>query len=72
MKIAFVFDGLGFGGIERVGIDYINLCLHMGHEVDIYNLSPKNDALVADRIENYIKGKYGFEGFTFSAYEFKG
>jgi len=46
MKIAFVFDGLGFGGIERVGIDYINLCLHMGHEVDIYNLSPKNDALV--------------------------
>ncbi len=46
MKIAFVFDGLGFGGIERVGIDYIKLCLQMGHEVDVYNLSPKYNALV--------------------------
>ena len=46
MKIAFVFDGLGFGGIERVGIDYIKLCLQMGHEVDVYNLSPQYNALV--------------------------
>ena len=30
MKIAFVFDGLGFGGIERVGIDYIKLCKKSG------------------------------------------
>ena len=46
MKIAFVFDGLGFGGIERVGIDYIKLCLQMGHEVDVYNLSTQYNALV--------------------------
>ena len=25
MKIAMVFDGLGFGGIERVGINYAKL-----------------------------------------------
>ena len=25
MKIAMVFDGLGVGGIERVGIDYMKL-----------------------------------------------
>ncbi len=41
MKISFVFDGLGFGGIERVGLDFINLCKKSGHEVDVYNLSPK-------------------------------
>lgn len=46
MKIAFVFDGLGFGGIERVGIDYINICLGLGHDVDIYNLAPSYNALV--------------------------
>ncbi len=46
MKIAFVFDGLSFGGIERVGIDYIRLCKQMGHEVDVYNLTPKDNQLV--------------------------
>lgn len=45
MKIAFVFDGLGFGGIERVGIDYIRLCVQLGHEVDVYNLAPKESEL---------------------------
>ena len=25
MKITFVFDGLQFGGIERVGVEYIKL-----------------------------------------------
>ena len=24
-KVALVFDGLGFGGIERVGVDYAKL-----------------------------------------------
>lgn len=46
MKIAFVFDGLGFGGIEKVGIDYIRLCLGLGHEVDVYNLNPKYEESV--------------------------
>jgi len=41
MKIAVVFDGLGFGGIERLGIDYIKIMQGLGHEVDVYNLTPK-------------------------------
>lgn len=40
MKIAIVFDGLGTGGIERVGVDYVRLFLRMGHQVTIYNLQP--------------------------------
>ena len=42
MKIAIVFDGLGFGGIERVGTDYIKILRGLGHEVDVYNINPKN------------------------------
>lgn len=42
MKIAVVFDGLGYGGIERVGIDYIKILQRLGHEVDVYNINPKN------------------------------
>lgn len=59
MKIAFVFDGLGFGGIERVGIDYIRLCKQMGHEVDVYNLSPGYNQLVGQLPEGvkYYKKK---------------
>lgn len=58
MKIAFVFDGLGFGGIERVGINYINLCRKSGHEVDVYNLSPSYDAFkefLPDGVKYYPK-----------------
>lgn len=40
MKIALVFDGLQYGGIERVGIDYSKLLLSLGHSVTIYNLVP--------------------------------
>ena len=38
--MAFVFDGLGEGGIERVGIDYIKLCKKLGYNIDVYNLNP--------------------------------
>lgn len=41
-KIAFVFDGLGFGGIERIGIDYIKIALELGYFVDVYNLNPSD------------------------------
>ena len=41
MKIAMVFDGLQFGGIERVGIDYARLFSQLGHEVSIFNLQPQ-------------------------------
>ena len=37
MKIAMVFDGLGVGGIERVGIDYMKLLSEDGHDVTVYN-----------------------------------
>lgn len=40
MKIAMVFDGLGFGGIERVGLHYVRLLRQKGHEIDIYNVKP--------------------------------
>lgn len=38
MRIAMVFDGLGFGGIERVGVRYVELLTSLGHYVDVYNL----------------------------------
>lgn len=41
MKVALVFDGLGFGGIERVGINYVRMFEDLGYEVDIYNLKPE-------------------------------
>lgn len=36
MKIAMVFDQFLYGGIERVGISYINLLIKSGHSVDVY------------------------------------
>lgn len=61
MKIAFVFDGLNFGGIERVGIDFIKLCLQLGHGVDVYNLSPKDNDLIKQLPSgvNYYDCKFG-------------
>ncbi len=41
MKLALVFDGLRCGGIERVGLDYINIFINLGYEVTVYNLNPK-------------------------------
>lgn len=44
MRFAFIFDGLGCGGIERVGVDYCNALAQRGHEVTAINLDPmKND-----------------------------
>lgn len=41
MRIAMVFDGLGFGGIERVGSNYARMLVNLGHEVTVFNLQPK-------------------------------
>lgn len=41
MKLALVFDGLGCGGIKRVGIDYCNALCNAGNEIIVVNLSPK-------------------------------
>jgi glycosyltransferase involved in cell wall biosynthesis len=46
MKIAFVFDKMLYGGIERVGIDYINLLLMHGHKVDVYILTKKTEQII--------------------------
>ena len=45
MKITMVFDGLQFGGIERVGIEYIKLLNDKGHLIKILNLRPNLDAM---------------------------
>jgi len=45
MNIVFVFDGLQVGGIERVGIDYINLLHQIGHKISVVNTSPNLNAL---------------------------
>ena len=61
MKIALVFDGLGFGGIERIGLDYSKIALDLGYDVDIYNLNPKADALVST-----INKKIGYYPIKYS------
>lgn len=48
MKIAMVFDGLQYGGIERVGIDYARLLVSMGHSVTVYNLVPSHNDMEQD------------------------
>lgn len=40
MNITFVFDGLQFGGIERVGVEYIKLLMEKGHNISVLNLRP--------------------------------
>lgn len=60
MKIAMVFDGLRYGGIERIGINYINIFNELGNDVTVFNLRPKlND------MENQIKDKYKIEHIVF-------
>lgn len=46
-----VFDGLGFGGIERVGVSYVQMLIDMGHNVTVINLQPKQDAMVSQLSE---------------------
>ena len=48
MKIAFVFDNMIYGGIERVGINHIRLLKELGHEIDAYVLSPKTEPIVEE------------------------
>ena len=40
-SITFVFDGLQFGGIERVGVEYIKLLSERGYTINVVNLIPK-------------------------------
>ena len=45
MKIAIIFDRMVWGGIERVGINYIKLFLRSGHQVDAYILDPETESI---------------------------
>lgn len=47
MRFAFVFDGLGCGGIERVGIQYCNSLADRGHDVTVVNLVPSVNEFVS-------------------------
>ena len=47
MKAALVFQSLGIGGIERVGVEYARLFQDLGYEVDIYNLTPGTEQMEA-------------------------
>lgn len=48
MRIAFIFDALLYGGIERVGITYLKMLDRQGHKIDVFVLNP-------DDIEDIIK-----------------
>lgn len=45
MNIAMVFDGLGFGGVERVGVNYAKILISLGHKVTVINLQPRQTAM---------------------------
>mgnify|MGYP001031383950 FL=1 len=45
MNITFVFDGLQFGGIERVGVEYIKLLSGRNYEITVVNLRPNLNAM---------------------------
>ena len=57
----FVFDGIGIGGIERVGVDYVNLLAEKGHNVYVINLNPKRTELVQE-----ISDRCTIRAFKFS------
>lgn len=41
MRIAVVFDNMKYGGIQRVGISYINIFKKLGYDIDTYVLNPQ-------------------------------
>ena len=45
MNVTFVFDGLQFGGIERVGVEYIKLLSGRNYEITVVNLRPDLNAM---------------------------
>lgn len=51
MKFTFVFDGLGCGGIERVGVDYCNALMRRGHAINVVNLVPSRNEFAAQLAE---------------------
>lgn len=54
MNIVIVADGLGYGGTEKVIVNYSHLLQQSGHQVEIINLKPKEDQIVG-LLDNKIK-----------------
>lgn len=52
-KILVVFDGLNFGGIERVGINYLKIFDSLDYDVTILNLLPQKEDMVSEIPENF-------------------
>lgn len=48
MKIAMVFDQFLYGGIERVGVSYINLLVKSGHSIDVYILREEHEDIIKE------------------------
>ena len=46
MNIVVVADGLGYGGTEKVIVNYSNLFQQSGHQVEIINLKPEDNQMV--------------------------
>lgn len=53
LKIAIVFDGMQYGGIERVGIDYIDIFRELGYDITLFNLRPRLSDML-DQIQNDV------------------
>lgn len=56
-KLAFVFDSMFYGGIQRVGIDYIRLLKSRGYEVDVYVLNPKKTDGIVNELSDDCRVK---------------
>lgn len=48
MNIAFVLDTMKYGGIERISINYLNMLVNMGHQVDVMILNSKVEDIVEE------------------------
>lgn len=64
MRIAFIFDALLYGGIERVGISYLKFLEQDGHDVDVFVLNTKD----IEGIINEIPSKFKIHKYYVSPY----
>ena len=55
MRIAFIFDALLYGGIERVGISYLKFLVEDGHQVDVFVLNPTDVEDIIEEIPSSCK-----------------